>query len=103
MAKAGSKADQGNSTVPERTPRSLAIAQRGIGTSRDFAQYMSALMCDVVEGRLNPGVCNAAVNAGGKLLKCAEMELKYGQTGVGSGEKVLNLAAAPLREIEPVQ
>ena len=41
---------------------------------------MSALMSDEIEGRLTPSVSNAAVNAGGKLLKVVEMQYKYGST-----------------------
>lgn len=36
---------------------------------------MSCLMADVVHGRVTPQVANAAVNAGGKLLKVVEMQL----------------------------
>ena len=39
---------------------------------------MSALMSDVVEGRISPAVSNAACNAGGKLLKVVEMQYRYG-------------------------
>lgn len=38
---------------------------------------MSGLMSDVVLGSISPVVSNAAVNAGGKLLKAHEMEKKY--------------------------
>jgi hypothetical protein len=41
---------------------------------------MSALMSDLIEGKITPSVGNAAVNAGGKLLKITEMQLKYGTT-----------------------
>lgn len=40
---------------------------------------MSAMMSDVVMGSISPQVANAAINAGGKLLKAAEMQLKYGE------------------------
>ena len=40
---------------------------------------MSGLISDVLEGRVTPGVCNAAVNAGGKLLKVVEMQERYGK------------------------
>jgi len=46
---------------------------------------MSALISDVLEGATTPGICNAAVNAGGKLLKVVEMQYRYGKTG-GAGE-----------------
>jgi len=39
---------------------------------------MSSLMSDVIEGLVTPQVCNATVNAGGKLLKVVEMQYKYG-------------------------
>ena len=59
-------------------PRSLALARKGVRTDRDFSAMMSALMSDLIEGSVTPAVGNAAVNAGGKLLKVVEMRLKYG-------------------------
>lgn len=53
---------------------------------------MSALMSDIIEGRVTPGVGNAACNAGGKLLKVVEMQAKYGHKGQGTGEKILELS-----------
>lgn len=35
-------------------------------------------MSDVIEGSVTPQVANAAVNAGGKLLKVVDMQLRYG-------------------------
>lgn len=67
-----------HSTEP---PRSLAIASAGVKTGTEFASLMSALMSDVIQGRLSPQISNAAVNAGGKLLKMVEMEYKYGPRG----------------------
>ncbi len=52
---------------------------------------MSAMMSDVIEGALTPGVINAAVNAGGKLLKVVDLQMKYGTTAPGSGAKQLVL------------
>lgn len=50
---------------------------------------MSALMSDILEGKVTPQVGNAVVNAGGKLLKVVEMQAKYGKA---SGDnKVLTL------------
>jgi hypothetical protein len=53
---------------------------------------MSALMSDLIEGRVTPSVGNATCNAGGKLLKVVELQYKYGTKGVGTGEKTLLLA-----------
>jgi hypothetical protein len=43
---------------------------------------MSALIADIMTARITPQVSNAAVNAGGKLLKVVEMQHKYGQPGM---------------------
>lgn len=84
------------------TPRTLAIAQRGISTGADFANMMSALMSDIIEGRIDPIVANATCNAGGKLLKVVEMQLRYGAKPAGGGaRKVLELV--PLVEPATVQ
>lgn len=61
-----------------KQPRSLNIAARGIVTADDMAQLMSALMSDLIEGRISPMVGNATCNASGKLLKVVEMRFKYG-------------------------
>lgn len=52
---------------------------------------MSALMSDLIDGRIPPGIGNATCNAGGKLLKVVEMQIKYGVDGPGQ-HKVLTLA-----------
>lgn len=53
---------------------------------------MSALMSDLIEEKITPGVGNAVCNAGGKLLKVVELQAKYGRAGDGSPDKVLQLA-----------
>lgn len=56
---------------------------------------MSALMSDLIEGSVTPGVGNAAVNAGGKLLKVAELQLQYGSVnGVEKRARSLELVPA---------
>jgi len=62
-----------------KRPRSLEFAQKGIRTGGDFAGMMSALMSDIIEGSVSPQVGNATVNAGSKLLKVVELQLKYGK------------------------
>ena len=85
-------ATKGNEEISEKEPRCLKVAQKGIKTGADFATMMSALMSDLVEGRVTPSVGNATCNAGGKLLKVVEMQYKYGTDGPGTGKKVLTLA-----------
>jgi hypothetical protein len=55
-------------SFPQPTPKSLQIAERGIRTSHDLANFMSELMSDVIEGNVAPNVANAACNSAGKLL-----------------------------------
>lgn len=64
-----------NAPVPQA--RSVAIAAAGIRTGQDFAALMTALMSDIIEDRISPNVANAAINAGGKLLKVVELQYKY--------------------------
>lgn len=49
------------------------------------------MITDLIDGAITPQVGNAAVNAGGKLLKVVEMQYKYGQTGPDGVLKSLNL------------
>ena len=71
------KADPEPSTAVIESPRSVAIAATGVTTGEDFARLMSALMSDVIEGRISAETANAACNAGGKLLKVVEMQYRY--------------------------
>lgn len=52
---------------------------------------MSALMSDVIEGNVTPQVSNATVNAGSKLLKVVELQLKYGSQPENGSTRVLKL------------
>lgn len=74
------------------TPRSLALANGGVKTGRDFAALMSALMSDLLDGRIDARSANAVCNAGGKLLKVVEMEHKYGRKPDEANQKSLVLA-----------
>ena len=73
--------------------KSLTYSERGVKTSADFANMMSALMTDIITGKISPQVGNAVCNAGGKLLKIVEMQYRYGTPeGQQPKEKVLTLA-----------
>lgn len=54
---------------------------------------MSALMSDLIEGKVQPQVANAVCNAGGKLLKVVEMEFKYARKGTNGSPARLALTA----------
>ena len=55
----------------------LSVSQKGVVSAYDFASFMSALMCDVVEGKIEPRTANAAVSVGRTLIKAVEMQHKY--------------------------
>lgn len=95
MAKPGKTDAQADNELPTETtqPKSLVVARKGLKTSKDFANFMAALMTDIVEGKVSPGMGNASCNAGGKLLKVVEMEYKYGtKDDKGNPNKTLTLA-----------
>lgn len=73
--------------------RCYEIARSGVSTSEEFARLMSALMSDVILNRVTPSVANAAVNAGGKLLKIVELVHRHGTAGKRG--KVLHLVQPP--------
>jgi hypothetical protein len=73
-------------------PRSLDIASRGVSTGGQFAGLMSALMSDLIDGRITPSVGNAVCNAGGKLLKVVEMQQRWGTSRRDGGPKDLMLS-----------
>jgi hypothetical protein len=97
MPKNGKNGIEKSAKLAKGAPRSLGIAQRGIHSSHDFANFMSSLMSDLIEGNVAPQIGNAACNAGGKLLKVVEMQYKYGTAGKDGSPKtlILSLQGAP--------
>jgi hypothetical protein len=75
----------------KEVPQSLAIAERGVFTGQQFSALMSALMTDLLKGTVTPGIGNATCNAGGKLIKMVELNLKYGKQRADGGIKNLTL------------
>ena len=72
------KAESERSADVVEGPRSAVYAAGGVTTGEDFAKFMSALMTDVIEGRVSAQDANAACNAGGKLLQIVEMQYRHG-------------------------
>ncbi len=72
-------------------PNCLAVSERGIRTAQDFAQFMSAVMGDVIAGRLASGKAAAATRSGVALLKVIEMQYKYGSETEQPGKRTLRL------------
>ncbi len=78
--------------APDRRPRSAEIAGRGIRSAFDFAEFMSALIADVINEDVSHSAAGVAVAAGGKLLKVVEMQQRYGVPRPDGG-KDLSLCA----------
>jgi hypothetical protein len=55
--------------------------------------YMSALMSDLVQGKINASIGNAACSAASRLLKVVELEHRYGKTGGPGESKTVVLSA----------
>lgn len=72
------------STGASPNARSLKAARQGIQTSREFKEFMSRMMSDLVEGRIAPQTANAVCNAGSKLLRVVELEYRYGRPSMGT-------------------
>jgi hypothetical protein len=78
-----------------RSARILSLTGDGLDTADKFARFMTEMMCDLAEELVSPEVGNAITNAGGKVLKVIEMQIKYGTKVDATGEKRLLLRAVP--------
>ena len=76
------------------TPKFITYATRGIRNTRDVGNLMSALIHDLAVGAVTPQIANSAVNATGKMLKAAELQVRYGRKIGENGQKCLELADA---------
>jgi hypothetical protein len=71
------------------TPRSVQIASRGIRTDRDAANFQSALLGDLMTGRVKEKTSNAACNVMGKLLKIQDLSQRYAADPDHAGRQVV--------------
>lgn len=82
---------QDEPVIVDTTPKSMSIAERGIYNSQDFLNLMAAVAADVLARRITPAMANSVTNTGGKMLKAAEAQIKYG-TLQPDNRRVLPLA-----------
>ena len=59
----------------------VELATQGVRVDKEYLDLMTALMCDVVQGKVAPQVVNAACNAGARVLQLIELRLRYGYEG----------------------
>lgn len=91
MAKESKIESPATEDAPDFTPNCLAISERGVRTAQDFAQLMSAMMGDVLAGRLSAGKASVATRSGCALLKVIEMQYRYGSETEQPGKRTLRL------------
>lgn len=68
-----------NNPFTPQVARSQRIASAGIRSTRDFANLMSALMSDVLDGTVDTATAKAVTGAGAMLLKTVELQHRYGK------------------------
>ncbi len=73
------KSEENTNRNETSVPHSVELGKRGIRTSQDFANVMSALMADVLSGEVSTGRANAACNVGRQMLRAVELQLKFGE------------------------
>lgn len=66
------------------------VAERGIKTASDLAQFMGAMLGDLTEGRITPSVAHAACETAGVILSVAKLQLEYGEVNK-DGSRSLSL------------
>jgi hypothetical protein len=81
----------------DEVPLSSLVGERGIKTSRDFADFMGALMADLVAGRVDYQDAQAACLAGEQLLKVSKMQLDY----MGGSQRKLVLGGEEAKPLPP--
>ena len=89
--------------IEKDTPRSVALADKGIHTGADFTTMMSALLSDTIAGRVDPQISNAACNISGKILKVVELQFKYGKPVDGMNERLLAITPMGAQSKDAVQ
>jgi hypothetical protein len=83
--------------------RSRVVAERGIKTAEDFVLLMEAIIQDLASEVMTHQRANAMTNAGGKMLKAAEMVLKHGTRNRPDGGLSLPLGQTPSKPPTPVK
>ena len=76
---AGAPKRDAGAGIAARKARCVAVADAGVKSARDFASLMSSLIGDIAANRIDTRTANAICNAGGKLLRVAELQSKYGK------------------------
>jgi len=87
------------SRVIDLTPRTLALARKGVRNGDDLAALLSALISDNIEGRVTTAMTNSTCNAAGKLMKIVELQHKYGMKVGADGVKSLTIAPFRLEAV----
>lgn len=72
-----------------KAPKSLALIERGIGSGASFSAAMTALLGDVVAGRVSVQVATVGCKITNQLLRLAELQRKARLTRPAPKTKML--------------
>lgn len=75
------------------TGRSVTTARNGINNSQEFTNLFSGLIADLAEQLVTASIANAMCNAGGKILKMVELEIRHGQQVPGQSRRLLSITS----------
>ena len=82
------------------SPRSAAIAERGVKTTRDVTEVAIAMGADVLTGRLNNQTARTACAAYGRALESARLGQRFGLPVNQSGGKVMDILPDASTQVE---
>ena len=77
ISKAKTQTRKTPTAFPQVLGTAAAKAGGGVKTIQQFADVMSALMADLLTGAVQPNTANAVCNAGGKLLKAVDLQVRH--------------------------
>lgn len=94
MGRPNGKRDQKSPAADIRVieSRAIKVARDGIDNSRQFTNLFSGLIADLAEQKVTASIANAMCNAGGKILKMVELEIRYGQQVPGQQRRLLTIS-----------
>lgn len=90
MAQRSKTSKTSKSLAPIVRGKAAIAARHGVRTADQFANVMSFLIDDLLNGNVNTNVANAVSTAGRNMLQLVAMQYKHGQSNNGR-KPIMNL------------